>query len=140
MTWSNRHIGLPHQALGRDRAGCDCWGLACVVYQEELNISLPEYLGYASIDELGEIASLIEGATSSPLWLPITGTARAFDIAVFRRGQFSAHVGIVVRHGWMLHMADQRSSVIERYENGRWKHRFNGHFRHVELVSKGARA
>ncbi|OJY25552.1 MAG: phage tail protein [Rhodobacterales bacterium 65-51] len=136
MTWSDRFIGIPHGDLGRDRAGCDCWGLACVIYREELAISLPDYLGYSSAAEQGEVAALMDGAETSPLWLPVEGPAIAFDIAVFRRGRLRSHVGIVVRHGVMIHMADRRAAVLEPYDNGRWKHRFTGHYRHVDLVSE----
>lgn len=140
MSWSNRFTGLPYEGLGRSREGADCWGLACIVYREELGISLPDYLGYASVEEHGEISALIDGATSSTLWLPVSGPAIAFDIAVFRRGRLDSHVGIVVQHGLMLHMVEQAAAAVEPYGSGRWKHRLTGIYRHVELVSLGARA
>lgn len=136
MSWSNAYVGLPWAEFGRDRAGCDCWGLACVIYREELGITLPDYLGYGSADELGEIAALVDGATASPLWLPASGPALAFDIAVFRRGRLSSHVGIVVRHGLMIHMADESAARHERYDAGRWRTRLTGTWRHVDLVSR----
>jgi|APEBP8051072266_1049373.scaffolds.fasta_scaffold06785_2 cell wall-associated NlpC family hydrolase len=130
--WSDRFIGIPYAEFGRDRRGCDCWGLACIVYREELGISLPDYLGYGSVEEHGEIAALIEGAATSPLWLPVDGPAMAFDVAVFRRGRLSTHVGIVIRHGVMIHMHGTDCAKVADYRSGAWGHRFNGHFRHVE--------
>lgn len=135
MSWSNKYVGIPQQDLGRTREGCDCWGLACVIYQEELGISLPDYLGYGSADEHAEIAALIEGATSSPLWLPVSGPAIAFDIAVFRRGRLNTHVGIVIRHGVMIHMVDEDCAKVETYSKGPWHHRFEGHWRHRDLIA-----
>lgn len=129
MTWSNRYIGIPWTEFGRGRAGCDCWGLACVIYREELGISLPDYLGYASAEERGEIAALVDGAEASPLWLPVSRTPIAFDIAVFRRGRLSSHIGIVVTHGVMIHMAGEDGSKVERYLGGAWQHRLQGHYR-----------
>ncbi|SLN37915.1 NlpC/P60 family protein [Aquimixticola soesokkakensis] len=134
MSWSNKFIGIPQADLGRTREGADCWGLACVIYQEELGISLPEYLGYSSPDEQGECAAMIAGATSSPLWVPVTGPAVAFDIAVFRQGRFSSHVGIVVRHGLMIHIAAEDQAKLEEYHSGKWQHRFDGHYRHRSRV------
>lgn len=135
MSWSNRFIGLPWADFGRSREGCDCYGLVHVVYREELGISLPEYLGYGSPDEAGEIAALIDGASRSPLWLPRQGPALAFDVAVFRRGGLASHVGLVVRHGLMLHMVDGQAAAIEDYRDSRWASRLTGHWRHVDVVS-----
>ncbi len=147
MTWSNAHVGIPFADLGRSRDGCDCWGLACVIYREELGITLPAYLGYASADERGEVAALIGGAQTSALWVPVEGTAIAFDIAVFRRGHLSTHVGIVVTHGLMIHMAGEDAAKIEDYRTGPWRHRLTGHFRWarppatrpVQMLSESAR-
>lgn len=148
MSWSDRFIGIPYVEFGRGRDGCDCWGLACIIYQEELGITLPEYLGdYASADEHGEIAALISGAAVSPLWMPVSGSALAFDVAVFRRGRFSAHLGIVIRHGIMIHMVADDQAKVQTYEDGPYKHRFAGHYRHVskaverpvQLISRSAR-
>ena len=138
MSWSDRFVGTPFIEFGRSRAGCDCWGLACTIYAEELRISLPQYLGdYTSAEERREISALIDGAAVSPLWVPVTGEAQAFDIAVFRRGRLSSHLGIVVRPGLMIHMEGEDCAKIADYRSGRWSHRFQGLFRHV---SKGVEA
>ena len=137
--WSDRFVGLPYLDLGRERDGCDCWGLACIIYREELSISLPDYLGYANTDERAEIAALVSGATTSPLWVPVNGQAMAFDVALFRRGRLTSHVGIVVSHGLMIHMAEAEMARIEHYNTGHWAPRLVGHYRHVEMVSKVVR-
>ncbi len=137
--WSDRFIGLPALEFGRSREGCDCWGLATIIYREELSITLPDYLGYGSVEEHGEIAALVDGATASPLWLPATGNAVSFDIAVFTRGRWASHVGIVVRRGLMIHMVGGDCSKIEGYESGKWGNRLNGIYRHVDMVSVAPR-
>ncbi|WP_440411161.1 NlpC/P60 family protein [Neorhizobium petrolearium] len=140
MSWTDNYIGLPYTEFGRTREnGCDCWGLAKVIYQEELGISLPDYLGYSSIEELAELAAVIAGAVISPLWVPVTGKAVAFDIAVFRRGRLDTHVGIVVRPGLMIHIARDDCAKIERYHVGAWSHRFTGAYRHVDLVCRAVK-
>lgn len=132
MSWSNRYIGIPWQEFGRSREGADCWGLACIIYREELGVSLPDYLGsYSSADEHAEIAALIAGEEASPLWVPVSGTALAFDIAVFRRGRLSSHVGIVIRHGLMIHMQDEDCAKLADYRTGAWGNRLHGNYRHV---------
>lgn len=137
--WSDDFVGIPYADRGRVREGCDCWGLVCVTYREELGITLPDYLGYRSTDELGEVATVIAGATASPLWVPVNGMAVAFDVAVFRRGIMDAHIGIVVHHGLMLHLGRDDCAKLESYKGGAWSHRLTGHFRHVDMVSRAAR-
>jgi len=137
--WTERFVGLPYAEFGRTRDGCDCWGLACVIYREELGVSLPEYLGYASTEEHGELAAIIAGATTSPLWVPVDGNAIAFDVAVFRRGRLDTHVGIVVHHGLMIHVSRDDCAKIESYRGGVWGHRHTGTYRHVDLVSRAVR-
>lgn len=136
MTWSNRYVGTPWGEFGRGRQGCDCWGLACVIYREELGIALPDYLGSASAEERGEIAALVDGAAASPLWLPVDGEALAFDIAVFRRGRLSSHIGIVVTHGTMIHMVGEDGAKLEDYRRGTWNARLQGHYRHREMFAE----
>lgn len=133
--WTDTYVGLPYQEHGRTRDGADCWGLACVVYSEQLGITLPDYLGYSSVEERAEIAALVKGATASPLWEPATNPA-VFDIALFRRGRLTSHVGIVIRPGLMLHMAEADCALIEDYTRGHWASRLVGHYRHVEMASK----
>ncbi|WP_353428771.1 NlpC/P60 family protein [Paracoccus denitrificans] len=132
MSWSDRFVGIPHAEFGRTRTGSDCWGLACIIYREELGITLADYLGeYASPGDLGEISALIDHGRASPLWVAVPETPIAFDIALFRRGRWSSHIGIVIRHGLMIHMREEDCAKAERYDTGPWRHRFAGHYRHV---------
>lgn len=132
MSWASKFVGIPQRDHGRDRDGVDCWGLICVAYQEELNISLPHYLGYSSPDESQEVAALIDQGKRSPLWLPVGGPALAFDVALFRMGRLSTHVGLVVKTGFMVHVAGGSQTCVERYTQGVWANRLKGHYRHVQ--------
>lgn len=138
MSWPDRFIGIPFVEFGRSRAGCDCWGLACVVYRECLGITLPDYLDYTSAEEHREISALIAGAVASPLWRPVADNAAAYDIAVFRRGLWSTHVGIVIQPGLMLHIVGEDHAKVARYDTGPFKHRLMGVYRHVHRAGEEA--
>mgnify|MGYP003652353246 CR=1 FL=1 len=96
MSWSNAYVGIPYANMGRSALGCDCWGLARLVYDA------------------------------------------AFDVLLFRHGRFESHVGIYVHQGVMLHMATDDQSKHERFDQGRWKARLAGYFRHSNVRLKGA--
>lgn len=136
MTWSNRYVGIPYDEFGRSASGCDCWGLVVAIYAEELGITLPDYLGYGSVEEHHEIAALISDAEASPTWTPAEGAARPFDVAVFRRGELASHLGVVIAPGLMIHMVGEDCAKLERYDTGRWGHRLKGLFRHVQCHVK----
>lgn len=138
--WTNEYVGIPYREFGRDRAGCDCWGLACIAYAEQLGIVLPSYIGaYASVEELAELSAHIGDVTGNGVWRLVDGLARPFDLAVFRRGRYDTHVGIVVNPGLMLHTAADDQAKLEHYQTGRWHHRLNGVYRHLEMTSRAAR-
>lgn len=129
MTWSNAYIGLPYVAFGRTREGCDCWGLARLVYRQELGIELPAYLpdGICAI-ESREIDVLVGAATRDrTLWAPVD-TILAFDLLLFREGQYRSHIGIAVERGWMLHCPETGSALADTTAP-RWGARFRGAWR-----------
>lgn len=136
MSWSNAYIGTPWQDLGRSAEGCDCWGLAWLVFACELGIELPSYAEhYSSAEEQREIAGLIMAASFEPTWIRVAPQkARPFDIAVFRRGRWDSHIGIIVQPGTMLHMAREDCAQHARLNQGEWRTRLSGIWRHNDLI------
>ena len=138
MSWANRYIGIPELEFGRAIEGCDCWGLACLVYARELNITLPSFAGqYAGVEEHEEISALIGREQSRAIWrLNPAGEVAPFDILIFRRGPWHSHVGIAVTETLMLHMQGQ--ARIEHFNSGEWQPRLTGVYSHVKAPVEGA--
>ena len=107
----------PEEIFGRAKASSSKDGRAFRSLIDHITIIV-----YGSVEEHGEIAAQIDGAKTSPLWVPVTGPALAFDLAVFRRGRLSTHLGIVIRHGLMIHIG-QTHAVLEDYRRGPWLER-----------------
>lgn len=135
MHWSADYVGIPQRDHGRTRAGCDCWGVVRLIYAERLGIHLPSYAeGYASTEERAEIEALIIGAAAAGPWKPIPSrAAHEFDLALFRRGRFDSHIGIVVAPGRMLHMMGGDAAKIEAFASPAWERRLRGIWRHESL-------
>lgn len=129
-----KYIGIPFKDHGRDRDGCDCWGLVRLVYKEELGIELPD-LGdnYSDAYERGEVNATVNGATVQNWNIDVTKDIRKpLDVLTFTRGGIETHVGMYVEEGVMLHIVDGTCAAFERYDTVKWKRRFNRALRHVE--------
>jgi len=125
-------VGIPWLDKGRDREGCDCWGLARLVYREMLGVELPSYDGdYVSAGEQAEIDAAIVAARSLGNW-HLVKTARSYDLALFRHGRHVSHIGIVVlASGLILHMMGEDSSKIESVSAPQHWRRLVGFYRYA---------
>ena len=128
--WSTGYVGLPWADRGRERTGLDCWGLARLVYAEQLGIDLPSYAGdYLGAAEMAEIDGLIRGALGAGPWIEVTDRAE-YDLALFRIGRYDSHIGIIVDRSRMLHMMGRDAAKIERIDGAQWSRRMCGIWRH----------
>lgn len=137
MSWAAKYVGIPYGDQGRDRAGCDCWGLARLVYAAELRIDLPSYAGaYASAAEMEEVAGLI--AAEQATFIRGEDPVGVFDLLLFRQGRHNSHIGIALDTRRMLHVARGDQAKIEDYTAPRWSSRLIGNFRHAAIPGEGA--
>ena len=128
-----QYIGIPFLDHGRDRSGCDCWGLVRLAYAEQLGITLPD-LGdeYSEAYARGEVDEAV-GSTVGQEWnLDVTGQPwQQLDVMIFSRAGVDCHVGLYVRPGEMLHVIEGTAAGVERYDTTRWKRRLTRVIRHV---------
>lgn len=74
--------------------------------------------------ELGDLVETEE-------WVEVED-AKRLDVVLMRERPW--HVGVVVGRGLMLHMPEQRTSVIEPYTTGRHARRVTGLYRHTSQL------
>lgn len=119
--WVTPYVGIPFLDGGRDRAGCDCWGLVRLVFAEVLGIELPTY-GEISARDLARVTRTIRDHSALAPWLPVAGDARPFDVLVMAgRPQ---HVGVMVDARHVLHVEAATAAVIvpaARSPQVRWR-------------------
>lgn len=133
MNWTNDFIGIPQKDLGRDRDGCDCWGLVHLVLNAH-GRPVPSYQeDYLSVRERVEIEALIAEAKTLPTWSRVVGPPQPFDVITFRRGALDGHIGVIVDRQRMLHVDRRAPSRIERFDISPWTNRHPSVWRWVGI-------
>ena len=139
--WTDNFVGLPYVDGGRDRRGCDCWGLVRLVFAERAGIELPGY-GDTSAADLSAVArEVADGAEKDP-WRPVfRHDVRAFDVVVmagrFRSGgshrRAAVHVGVMADTMRVLHVEKRTAAVLMPLTHQFIRHRLLGIYRHKDL-------
>lgn len=126
--WYERYVNVPFLDKGRDENGADCWGLASVIYKNELKITLPDYLEfYENTNEREKLSALISSESQSH-WISVK-EPKEFDVVVLNMRGVPMHVGIVTKPNHMIHCARGIGTTHEHYGTARWKHKVMGFYR-----------
>jgi cell wall-associated NlpC family hydrolase len=140
MDWWGKYVvgkqmnGLHFKDHGRDWDGVDCYGLVCLIYQEEFGISLLQYhTEYVNTDDRTALAEILQ--TESIVqdgWesLSLQEDLKPYDIVVFRIYGQPLHCGVVIGPGHMIHCMDGHDVAVERYCTKLWSARVSGVYRH----------
>jgi cell wall-associated NlpC family hydrolase len=126
------YVGIPFRERGRDRSGCDCWGLVRLVLAERFALELPSLDGYTSVRDRERIGALIED--DLPAWIEVTGLERAGDVVLLAIAGRPLHVGLVVAPATMLHIERGIAACLERYDRLPWCRRVPGVYRHRAMA------
>lgn len=146
-SWVADYLAIPFAHRGRDRSGCDCWGLARLVWRERCGLELPEGAGYASAHDAARVGAVIERgltedwqAVAASAERPLDGVLLTGIVGQGRALQRAAmHVGVVVAPGWLLHIGEGAGVTVEGYgPGGRMRRRVVGFYRHRALAGSPA--
>ena len=124
--------GVPFKDRGRDLSGWDCWGLIVNAYRDCFDLRLPDLQGVSALDAALVGAAFAEGCKD---WREVEpGREQAGDVALFHRGRWPCHAGLVIKQGQVLHVdAEIKETCIEFFNRGILRRRLAGIFRHEKL-------
>lgn len=136
-------IGIPWVDGGRDRDGCDCYGLVFLFFGQVLGIALPSYAETPAADLLaGEHA--VGEALSGSTWRAVSsGDADRGDVVLMRgveRGSDRRlrhsvrHVGVLLDRATVLHVERGIGSVALPRSHPTIRPRIVAFYRHRNLA------
>ncbi len=117
--WIEDYLRVPYVDGGRNRAGCDCWGLVRLVLLERAGVACESY-GEISAAQMAAVARNALRVTAAAPWRPVE-EAQPFDVLLMA-GRFEAqdgkprrapvHVGIMVTPDHVLHTEEESGPVV----------------------------
>lgn len=125
MTAPSSWIGIPFLSGGRDRAGCDCWGLV-LLYAREVNGRLGPDFAYE--DALSN-RSLILFRQHRDSHAVMVKAPSPGDLILLRPAGLPVHVGTCLTGNRFLHTQPGSGSVIDRWDSLVWRNRLSGFWR-----------
>lgn len=131
------YVGIPFRDGGRDRSGCDCWGLVRLVYAGD-GIDLPTY-GEIGATEMMRIAREFRREMFVEMtWRRVDDLPRQrLDAVVMRRvGEVDGpawHIGVMMDGKRVLHTEKATDSVLVPLGHHSVAPRIAGFYRHREI-------
>lgn len=134
MSFHHKYVGLPFVSRGRDMDGVDCWGLVRLIYQRELQITLPSY-GEIYAEDLINVSHEISAGKDFEFWTDIKREdIQPFDVVVmkFYGSRRIGHVGIMIDNKNVLHTERSADSAIVPLDHFTIRERIECFRRHKE--------
>lgn len=130
--WWNNYVGTQYEDGGRDHTSLDCWGLVVLIYEEQLNITVPSFLSGYDIKSKSEISDMIRVHKES--WSRIS-EPEPFSVVVFRIGGKLCHVGVMIDEHQFIHALEGVGVAIESVRSALWKNRVEGYYKYSEKTN-----
>jgi len=99
IPWWTKYIGVPYDDGGRTLDGCDCYGLVRIVYQQELRIEIPSYIGYSCVQDHNYILPKLEEERLR--WKSIE-KPEDFAVVLWMGGKL-LHIGLAINEKQVIH-------------------------------------
>lgn len=132
MNKVDQFLGIPFKNRGRDKQGCDCWGLVMLVY-ESLDKIIPDFK--ISCEEPLNIHQAYRNSSSmEDVWRPLR-IPRIPSVAVFSldiKNPFACnHLGVAISGRQFLHTMQGKNSCLEKFGHPFWKQRLVGFYEYI---------
>jgi cell wall-associated NlpC family hydrolase len=124
--WMNDYIGIPYKPAGRTHEALDCYGLCKIVYDEQLDIDLPDWGD--EVLQMRARAKTIDDIIHSGEWTPSEEPTEGCFVVCYQ-ARAAHHIGLYFSGG-VLHTHNKTGTIFEplsrfarkfgRIEFGEW--------------------
>lgn len=129
MKWYGDYVGIPFKTLGRDKLGCDCYGLVQIVMREHYEIELPDLLGYQDALDHESVSKVIDENTPLLSGEKVKEPREGLVVVLSSSSDgLSSHVGVMVTDKLMLHTTFKTGALIEPLTSKYIKNRIKGYY------------
>ena len=122
-----KYIQIPYKDRGRSFDGCDCFGLAILIYRHEFNRELVDVI-YATAEDREAIARLINTNAPTIDAQPVDAPEEG-DLVLMRNAGVSAHIGVYLDGGMCIHTSRHYGTCCERVDGPRLRGKIAGYYR-----------
>ncbi len=132
--WIESYLAIPFVEGGRDRGGADCYGLVCLVLEDQFGVSIPRESAGAWTGDLdkaarADLAARVEATLA--VWREIPrGAVKAGDVVLLRFDGRPLHVGVALDNaGLFFHTELDVGPHCDDWNGARWSRRVLGFYR-----------
>ena len=112
--WVKKYVGIPFVSGGRDKTGCDCYGLVRMILTAEYSYDLPVLLGdYDNALNISETKKLFMENVPVLCGKKID-TPQEKSVALMRMSGRLCHIGLYAGDGFIIHARYKAGTVLER--------------------------
>ena len=137
MSNFEKYIGIPFKHRGRDFNGIDCFGLLCLIFKEERNIIIPDFLDVIYErnwykEGQNHILNNI-GTVDGTFWDVIKKKPyKMYDGLLFflTSKNIANHIGIYINDNKFIHVAERFETTIDRLDDPFWQSKLYGVMRY----------
>lgn len=124
-----KYLNIPFKHLGRDFAGCDCFGLVQLFYNQEFNLKLPEYADYQESWHLLDAKLILKLYTKFGFTRIKDSEYKFGDVLILNENNYPKHLGIVIGGGNFIHTL-QNGTACHSYLNYQYFNKIHSAYRH----------
>ena len=132
---TSKYIGIPFVDYGRDEDGCDCWGLAKMVFMDIHGTELPDYqISAYEVDDIIDTMSIDKDKFYKEINYKNSEMEIGDLVALSIHPKYPDminHVGIFIGRDLFIHTQSSTGCIISSICNIIWSQRIKGVYRWV---------